>query len=137
MRISTKGRYAVRVMVDIATNEGADPIKLKDIAARQALSEKYLEQIIAILNKGGYVKSIRGAKGGYRLANSADSFTVGMILRLTEGSLSPVACVDRDKDECNRCDTCETISLWKELSNAINQVVDGTTIQDLVRKKAE
>ncbi len=135
MKISTKGRYAVRVMVDLATNEGVQPIKLKDIAARQGLSEKYLEQIIAILNKAGYVKSIRGAKGGYRIAKSPECFSVGMILRLTEGSLSPVACTEGEKEECDRCDTCETISLWKELGDAINRVVDGTTIQDLVHIK--
>ena len=91
MRISTKGRYAVRVMLDLATNNTGEYIKVKEIAGRQEISEKYLEQIISVLNKAGYVKSVRGAQGGYRIARDPASYTVGMILRLTEGSLNPVA----------------------------------------------
>lgn len=135
MKISTKGRYAVRVMLDLAMNNTGECIKVKEIAGRQSLSEKYLEQIIAILNKAGYVKSVRGAQGGYRLAKDPKEYTVGMILRLTEGSLAPVACLDAGADECERCDTCETLEVWNELYEAVNNVVDNITIADLVEKR--
>ncbi|MBQ2803821.1 MAG: Rrf2 family transcriptional regulator [Lachnospiraceae bacterium] len=134
MKISTRGRYAVRVMLDLALQNTEETIKVKEIANRQGLSEKYLEQIIAILNKAGYVKSIRGAQGGYRLTKAPEEYTVGMILRLTEGSLAPVACLDEREENCERCDTCETLAVWKELYTAVNQVVDNITIADLVQK---
>lgn len=137
MKISTKGRYAVRVMLDLALNNTGEYIKVKDIAARQEISEKYLEQIISILNKAGYVKSVRGAQGGYKIAKDPSSYTVGMILRLTEGSLNPVACLDDEVNECERCDTCETLGVWKELAKAINNVVDNVTIADLVERQQE
>ena len=135
MKISTKGRYAVRVMLDLALNNTGECIKVKDIAARQDISEKYLEQIIAVLNKAGYVKSVRGAQGGYRIAKAPEEYTVGMILRLTEGSMAPVVCLEEGAPECERCDTCETLEVWKELYTAINQVIDGVTIADLVEKR--
>lgn len=135
MKISTKGRYAVRVMLDLALNNTGECIKVKDIAARQGLSEKYLEQIIAILNKAGYVKSVRGAQGGYRIAKEPKDYTVGMILRLTEGSLAPVVCLEENYGECERCDTCETLGVWQELYEAINHVVDGVTIADLLERR--
>lgn len=137
MKISTKGRYAVRVMLDLALHNNGECIKVKDIAARQEISEKYLEQIIAILNKAGYVKSVRGAQGGYKIAREPQEYTVGMILRLTEGSLAPVACLDANADECNRIDTCETLEVWKKLYTAINNVVDSVTIADLVKSHNE
>lgn len=137
MKISTKGRYAVRVMLDLAANETSGYVKVKQIAERQEISEKYLEQIISILNKAGFVRSARGAQGGYRIARDANQFTVGMILRLTEGSLSPVACLDDKVNECERCDTCETLGVWSELADAINTVVDGVTIADLLEKQQE
>lgn len=135
MKISTKGRYAVRVLLDLAANNTGEYIKLKQIAERQGISEKYLEQIISILNKAGYVRSVRGAQGGYRLAKDPKHYTVGMILRLTEGSLSPVACLDDEVNECERCDTCETLGVRKELAEAINNVVDNVTIADLLEKQ--
>lgn len=135
MKISTKGRYAVRVMLDLAMNDTGECIKVKEIASRQSLSEKYLEQIIAVLNKAGYVKSVRGAQGGYRLAKDPKECTVGMILRLTEGSLAPVACLDAGADECERCDTCETLEVWNEVYRAINNVVDNITLAELVEKR--
>lgn len=135
MKISTKGRYAVRVMLDLALHNTGECIKVKEIAARQEISEKYLEQIIAILNKGGYVKSVRGAQGGYLLAKAPEEITVGMVLRLTEGSLAPVSCLEEKAGACERCDTCETLNVWKELYDAINRVVDGVTIADLVLKR--
>lgn len=137
MKISTKGRYAVRVMLDLASNNTGECIKVKQIAQRQGISEKYLEQIIAILNKAGYVKSVRGAQGGYKIAKEPKFYTVGMILRLTEGSLSPVACLDDEVNECERCDTCETLTVWKELDQAISQVVDHVTIGDLLERQQE
>ncbi len=137
MRISTKGRYAVRVMLDLALNNSGECIKVKEIAQRQGLSDKYLEQIIAVLNKAGFVKSSRGAQGGYRLAKAPEEYTIGMILRLTEGSLAPVACLDSESDECNRCDTCETMEVWQQLYDAVNSVVDNITIADLVARRLQ
>ena len=132
MKISTRGRYAVRVMLDLALHNTGEYIKVKDIAHRQDISEKYLEQIISILNKAGFVHSVRGAQGGYQIADDPKKYTIGMVLRLTEGSLSPVACLDTTPNQCERCDTCETLEVWKRLSDAINNVVDDVTIQDLV-----
>ena len=123
--ISTRGRYALRMMLDLAANQADGYVALKDVAARQGISKKYLEQIIAVLNKAGYVKSVRGAQGGYRIAKDPADYTVGMILRLTEGSLAPVACLEDGADICERCDTCETLEVWQELYNAVNKVVDG------------
>ena len=137
MKISTKGRYAVRVMLDLAINNTGEYIKVKDFAARQDISEKYLEQIISVLNKAGYVRSVRGAQGGYKIARDPKEYTIGMILRLTEGSLNPVSCLDDDVNECERCDTCETLAVWKDLAKAINNVVDGVTIADLVERHQE
>lgn len=137
MKISTKGRYAVRVMLDLAVHNTGEYVKVKQIAERQGISEKYLEQIISILNKAGYVKSVRGAQGGYRIAKEPKYYTVGMILRLTEGSLSPVACLDDAVNECERCDTCETLQVWRDLKEAIDNVVDNVTVQDLVDRQEE
>lgn len=134
MKISTKGRYAVRVMLDLAWNDRGDCIRVKEIAARQGISEKYLEQIISILNKAGYVRSARGAQGGYRLARAAEDCTVGQILRLTEGSMAPVSCLE-DGTSCERCDTCETLEVWRDLYQAVNDVIDHVTIADLVERR--
>ena len=120
MKMSTKGRYALRLMLDLATyNESGQPISIKDISKRQAISEKYLEQIIAILNKGGLVQSIRGAQGGYLLRLKPADITVGMILRLTEGDLAPVQCVSEGAECCEKASTCVTeksIDRWMMLS---------------------
>ena len=131
MKISTKGRYALRLMVDLAMNGGGDPISLKDVAKRQGISDKYLEQIISVLNKAGYVRSIRGAQGGYLLKKEPAEYTVGMILRLTEGSRAPVACIEDDEIVCDRKDLCVTSILWKKINDAVNDVVDNITLQDL------
>ncbi len=132
MKISTKGRYALTLMLDLALNDTGETIRIKDIAARQGISEKYLEQIIAVLNKAGFVRSVRGPQGGYRLARKPKDYTVGMILRLTEGSLAPVACLDDDPNDCSRQEDCVTIYIWEKLYAAINDVVDGFTLADLV-----
>lgn len=132
MKISTKGRYALRLMIDLATNDTGSPVSIKDVAKRQGISDKYLEQIISVLNKAGYVKSIRGPQGGYVLKKAPKDYTVGMILRLTEGSLAPVACVEDDTTDCERQSGCVTYILWKKISNAVSEVVDNVTLKDLV-----
>ena len=132
MKISTKGRYALRLMIDLASNSNGNPISLKDVAKRQGISDKYLEQIISVLNKAGYVRSVRGAQGGYLLKMEPSEYTVGMILRLTEGSLSPVACVEDDTIACDKIDSCVTVMVWKKINDAVNNVVDNITLQDLV-----
>ena len=137
MKISTRGRYAVRVMLDLALNNTGECIKVKDIASRQDISEKYLEQIISVLNKAGYVNSVRGAQGGYRLSRDPSEYTVGMILRLTEGSMAPVSCLDEGVTECEMCDTCETLEVWKKLYDAINDVIDNVTVADLVARRQQ
>ncbi len=134
MKISTKGRYALRLMLDLALNNTGEVITIKTIAARQEISEKYLEQIISLLNRAGYVKSIRGAQGGYRIAKDPAEYTVGMILRLTEGSLLPIDCLE-DEEECGRSGSCVTREVWQELYDAICSVVDRITLQDLVERQ--
>ena len=132
MKISTKGRYALRVMIDLAKRSDGTPVSLKDVAKRQNISDKYLEQIISVLNRAGFVRSIRGAQGGYLLKKDPKEYTVGMILRLTEGSLAPVACIEDDEVICDRQDSCVTIMVWKKINEAISGVVDNITLQDLV-----
>lgn len=137
MKISTKGRYALRLMLDIATYGEGKYVAIKTIATRQGISPKYLENIITILSRAGYVKSVRGPQGGYRLAKNPEEYTVGMILRLTEGSLAPVACIEDEHNECPRCETCVTLDVWEELQEAIDGVVDGITLADLVEKNRQ
>lgn len=132
MKISTKGRYALRLMMDLAENNNGSPISLKDVAKRQDISDKYLEQIISILNKAGYVRSVRGAQGGYMLKMEPQKYTVGMILRQTEGSLAPVACIEDDEIVCDRQQQCVTSIVYKKINDAISGVVDNITLQDLV-----
>ncbi|MBD5458942.1 MAG: Rrf2 family transcriptional regulator [Lachnospiraceae bacterium] len=137
MKISTKGRYALRLMLDLATYSAGGPVCLKDVAKRQQISDKYLEQIIATLNKAGYVRSIRGAQGGYLLKKEPEEYTVGMILRLTEGDLAPVSCVGAEKEECERKAGCVTIRIWQQINDAVNQVVDNITLADMLEWQAE
>ncbi len=132
MKISTKGRYALRLMLDLALNNTGEPVRIKEISTRQEISEKYLEQIISVLNKAGYVKSVRGPQGGYLLTREPSQYTVGMILRLTEGSLAPVACLDGEVNTCERQDRCVTLRLWKMIDSAVSGVVDKVTLADLV-----
>lgn len=134
MKISTKGRYALRLMLDLAINNTGEFIPLKNVSERQNISVKYLEQIITTLVKAGFVKGLRGSKGGYKIAKKPEDYTVGMILRLTEGSLAPVACLDDDVNICERCDDCITLELWRDLYNAINNVVDNVTLADLIER---
>lgn len=137
MKISTKGRYALRLMLDIALNSADKPVSIKEAASRQKISDKYLEQIISILNNAGYVRSIRGPQGGYLLKKKPDEYTVGMILRLTEGSLAPVSCAEEDADTCERMSGCPTVIIWKKLNDAINNVVDNITLADLIEWQSD
>ena len=136
MKISTKGRYALRLMLDLAINNTGEYIPIKRIAERQEISEKYLEQIISILNKAGFVRGVRGPQGGYALQQTPDKYTVGMILRLTEGSLSPVECLDDNGAICDREENCVTQILWKKLDDAIKGVGDHITLEDLMNWQA-
>ncbi len=131
MKISTKGRYALRVMIDLAVNDKGDYVSLKDISNRQEVSLKYLEQIMAMINKAGYVKSTRGNNGGYRLAKSPEEYKVGDILRKTEGDLAPIACVNGE--ECGKRENCKTFKFWQGLDNVINEYVDSKTLADLIK----
>lgn len=124
-------------MLDLAINDASAPIRIKDIALRQNISDKYLEQIISGLNKAGFVKSIRGPQGGYKLAKDPSYYTVGMILRLTEGSLAPVACLEDEINQCDRQETCATLKLWQQLDDAIKGVVDTVTLARLVEWQEE
>lgn len=132
MLISTKGRYALRLMLDLALCEQDKYVALKDVAQRQGISVKYLEQIISVLSHAGFVRSVRGSGGGYMLTNEPKDYTVGMILRLTEGSLAPVQCLEVEHNDCPRADSCVTLDVWEKLYSAINSVVDTITLQDLV-----
>lgn len=131
MKISTRGRYALRMMLDLALHDNGQYIKIKEIAARQMISDKYLEQIITMLSRADYVKSVRGAQGGYRLSRAPEDYTVGMILRLTEGCLAPVACLEENQKDCERADCCATLELYKRLDDAIKSVIDNMTLAEL------
>ncbi len=135
MKISTKGRYALRLMLDLAMHKDDGYISIKSISVRQGISEKYLEQIIKMLSKNGLVESTRGAQGGYRLVKEPKEYTVGEILRVTEGSLAPVSCLMDDENHCEHCGDCVTIEIWQDILDAINEVVDGITLDYLVEKQ--
>ena len=132
MKISTRGRYALILMLDLANHNRGVPVPLKETAKRQQISEKYLEQIISVLNKAGFVKSVRGPQGGYLLKKTPEEYTVGMILRLTEGSLAPVACLEGDENTCDRSESCVTLRVWEQLKDAIDGAVDHITLAELL-----
>lgn len=137
MMISTKGRYALRLMVDLAEHQQEGYIPLKEIARRQELSEKYLESIIKLLVQGQFLAGVRGKGGGYRLTQPPEHYTVGSILRLTEGSLSPVACLGQEENSCPRADTCPTLPMWKKLEGLLDDFFDGITLADLLSPQDE
>ena len=137
MKISTKGRYSVRMLLDLAEHGGDGYVALKDIAKRQEISKKYLEQIVAILNKSDILKTSRGFQGGYKLAQTPDKYTVGLILRLTEGSLAPVSCLEQEPNQCERCAECPTLFVWEGLNKLISEYLDGITLQDILDKQKE
>ena len=132
MKITTKGRYALRLMLDLVTYSGGEPVKLKDIAARQDISDKYLEQIVAMLHKAGLIRSVRGAQGGYLLVRAPEQYTVGEILRLAEGNnMAPVPCLEYDENQCNKQESCVSVILYKKINDAINSVIDTVTLADM------
>jgi Rrf2 family cysteine metabolism transcriptional repressor len=135
MKLSTKGRYGVKAMLDLAVHSSEGHIPLKSIAERQNISENYLEQLFALLRKEGIVKSIRGAQGGYMLAHDPQEITVGSILRALEGSLAPVDCVtENDPAHCDRAERCVTKSIWTKIRDKVNEVVDSITLKDLMEE---
>ena len=137
LKISTKGRYALRMLIDLAMHQNDGYIALKDIAARQNISKKYLEQIMPILNKADVLLTNRGFQGGYRLARTPDQYTVGEILRITEGSLAPVACLDHTPNNSPMSEECITLPVWQGLNEVITKYLDSITIQDIIDHQAE
>ena len=133
--ISTRGRYALRMMLDLAEHQGAGYVALKDIAGRQEISKKYLEQIIPVLNRAGLLQTVRGYLGGYRLTRTADQYTVGEIMRAAEGSMAPVACLETRPNPCHRCQECATLPIWEGLEKVVNEYLDGITLQDILDKQ--
>ena len=131
MRISTRGRYALRFMIDLAQHGGSGFITLKDVSQRQGISIKYLEQITSLLSKFGLLLSVRGPSGGYKLARRPEEYTVGEILRVTEGDMSPVACLAEPENSCPRRKNCPTLSFWEGLNDVIRGYLDGTTLKKL------
>ena len=134
MMISTRGRYALRMMADLAENQGDGYVALRDIANRQAISKKYLEQIIPMLNRAGLLQTTRGYQGGYRLSRKAEEYTLGEILRATEGSLAPVTCLSEQTNTCERQEFCQTLPVWKGLNRVINEYLDSITLDDIVSR---
>ena len=137
MMISTKGRYALRIMADLAVHDNGEYIRLRDIAQRQSITLKYMEQIMPLLTKAGYVKSYRGNSGGYMLTRKPENYTAGEILRTTEGSLSPIACIEDTPNRCPRSEHCMTLSFWEGMWNVINEYVDNITLADLIENEIE
>ena len=132
MKISTKGRYALRMLLDLAEHQNCGYIALKDIAERQGISKKYLEQIIPMYNRSGILKTERGSQGGYQLAKSPETLTVGVILRFTEGDLSPVACAGEEMTVCTRSADCAVLPVGQGLYRVINEYLDSITLQDIM-----
>ncbi len=132
MKISTKGRYAIRVMIDLAEHNTGEYIPLMDIAKRQEISEKYLESIVVVLSRNDFVQSLRGKGGGYRLIKDPSKYAVGSILRVTEGSFAPVSCLEKQPNRCERASYCKTLHMWEGLQKVVEDYFDGITIQDLL-----
>lgn len=135
MKISTKGRYALRVMIDLAQHSEDGYISLKEVAERQNISMKYLEMIVGILNRGNFLDSCRGKMGGYKLAKKPKDYSVGSILKLTEGNLAPVSCLDSGVVNCDRADECITLPLWQELDNLVDNYLESVTLQNVIDQK--
>ena len=133
MIVSTKGRYALRVMIDLAEQHTQDRTPLKEIAERQEISQKYIEAIMTLLSKNGFVEAVHGKGGGYKLNKKPEEYKVGDILRLTEGSLSPVACLEKGAAECPRKNACRTLSLWTKLDDLVENYLDSVTLADLMK----
>ncbi len=137
LKLSTKGQYSLKAMVDLAIHYRDDVVTISQIASRQGMSESYLEQLFPKLRKAGLVESVRGAGGGYRLARSLESVSVGDILRAAEGDLIPVECVLTSDKECSREDSCVVKYVWKKVTDSINETVDNITLADMVKQYQE
>lgn len=137
MKISTKGRYALRMLIYLAEHRERGYISLKEIAEREDISKKYLEQIVPVLNNSNLLRANRGSQGGYMLSRDPSKCTVAEILRLTEGSLAPVDCVDLPAIDCYRSSECSTYPIWQGLAKAINDYLEGITLQDIVDQQRE
>ena len=133
MIVSTKGRYALRVMIDLAEQHTDERVPLKEIAERQGISQKYIEAIMTLLSKNHFVNAVHGKGGGYQLNKNPEEYKVGDILRLTEGTLSPVACLEHGAPDCPRKDICRTLSLWTKLDDLVENYLDSVTIADLMK----
>lgn len=136
MMISTRGRYALRVLIDMAEHIDNGYVPMKEVAKRQEISLKYLERILPVLVKNGLVEGVQGKGGGYKLSRAPENCTVGEILRLTDGNLAPVACLDCNAEVCEKKNTCKTLSMWTEFHHITNEYFDGITIADLVNGKS-
>ncbi len=134
MIVSTKGRYALRVMIDIAEHHTEARTPLKEIAERQNISQKYIESIMTMLSKNGMVDAVHGKGGGYKLNRKPEEYKVGDILRLTEGTLSPVACLEAGAEECPRKEVCRTLPLWTKLDDLVENYLDSVTLKDLMKE---
>lgn len=134
MKISTRGRYALRMLVDIAIHQTTGYVSIKSISERQGISNKYLEQIVPLLSKNGIIKTSRGNKGGYIINGKPENHTVGEILRATEGSIAPVACLEYESNECTHINECATLEIWEGLYKVITEYLDGINIQDIADK---
>lgn len=135
MIISTKGRYALRVMIDLAEQQKTEYIPLKEIAAQQAISQKYLESIMTVLSKNNYIEALHGKGGGYRLNREPEDYKVGELLRLIEGTLAPVACLECGAKPCDRASECRTLPMWEHLDKIISEYLDSVTLADLARNE--
>lgn len=137
MKISTRGRYAIRVMLDLAEHNNGEFIPLMDIAKRQEISEKYLESIVSALSKNKLVAALRGKGGGYRLAKAPEEYTIGSILKVAEGSLAPIACLEDETNLCERAGECKTLKMWQDLYKLIDDYFENITLQDLLEQNAD
>ncbi|MGN0710546.1 MAG: RrF2 family transcriptional regulator [Anaerovoracaceae bacterium] len=133
MMISTRGRYALRVMIDLAEHRNGEYIPMKDVAARQEISLKYLEKILPVLTKSNMIEGIHGKGGGYKLTREPEEYKVGEILRITEGDLAPVACLGCNAEPCTRTAECRTLPMWKKFNDMTNEYFDSITIADLMK----
>lgn len=136
MMISTKGRYALYVMIKLAKDKSGDYVSIKSISDSEDMSPKYLEAIVAVLNKGGLVESRRGKEGGYKLCKKPSEYSVGEILHLTEGSLAPVSCL-AEGGKCDKASNCDTLPLWIKLDNLINVFLDSISLEDLIKERQQ
>ena len=132
MKISTKGRYSLRILLDMAQHKEDGYISLKTVAERQGISKRYLDQIMMILNRTDFLKSARGAQGGYKLAKPANQYTLGSILRLTEGGFAPIACLEDGSEDCDKHDKCMARRAWQGLEEVMSEYLDNTTLQDIL-----